>query len=81
MNNLTVFVDVNAIGQSGMTMYEHDTKLYADRFQSFGFNVVVIDGHSIGEIVEALKDAKSEEIKPTAVICRTEKGKGFGQNI
>ena len=64
-----------------MTMYKHDTKLYADRFQSFGFNVIVIDGHSIGEIVEALKDAKSEQNKPTAVICRTEKGKGFGQNI
>ena len=52
-------------------MYKDDVKLYADRFKSFGFNVITIDGHSIGEIIESLKDAKSEEIKPTAVICKT----------
>ena len=64
-------MDVNNIGQSGFTMYKDDVKLYADRFKSFGFNVITIDGHSIGEIIESLKDAKSEEIKPTAVICKT----------
>ena len=78
LNNLTVFVDVNAIGQSGMTMYEHDTAVYAERFKAFGFNTLVIDGHSIAELVNSLKAAKAETGKPTAVICRTEKGKGFG---
>lgn len=62
-------------------MYEHDVKLYAQRFKAFGFNIVSIDGHSIGQIVEALKNSKAQANKPTAVICRTEKGKGFGESI
>ena len=81
LNNLTVFVDVNAIGQSGGTMYGHDVAVYADRFKAFGFNTITIDGHSIGELVDSLKQAKAETGKPTAVICRTEKGKGFGEKI
>lgn len=81
LNNLTVFVDVNAIGQSGMTMYTHDMAVYNDRFKAFGFNTIVIDGHSIAELVDALKKAKAEGNKPTAVICKTEKGKGFGEKI
>ena len=51
LNNLTVFVDVNALGQSQATMYGHNLGVYHDRFQSFGFNTIVIDGHSIKEIV------------------------------
>lgn len=48
LNNLTVLVDVNAIGQSSNTMYSHDLKVYEDRFKAFGMNTVVVDGHSIG---------------------------------
>ena len=64
-----------------MTMYQHDIGVYTERFKSFGFNVVVIDGHSIAELVDALKKAKVETDRPTAVISKTEKGKGFGQNV
>lgn len=81
LNNLTVFVDVNAIGQSGPTMYGHDIALYEGRFKSFGFNTIVIDGHSIKEIIGALQKARTETEKPTAVICKTIKGKGYIEKI
>jgi transketolase len=47
LHNLTLFVDVNALGQSQNTMYSHDLSIYEGRFKSFGFNVISIDGHSI----------------------------------
>lgn len=77
LNNLIVFCDVNAIGQSGFTMYQHDLAVYDARFKSFGFNTILIDGHSIKEIVEALKQAQAETERPTAIICKTLKGKGY----
>lgn len=81
LNNLIVFCDVNAIGQSGFTMYKHDLAVYDARFKAFGFNTIVIDGHNIKEIVEALKSAQAETERPTAIICRTEKGKGYIEKI
>jgi transketolase len=47
LNNLTLFVDVNALGQSQQTMYGHDVTVYEERFKSFGFNICSIDGHNI----------------------------------
>ena len=47
LNNLTLFVDVNRLGQSQPTMLEHDMKVYESKFSGFGWNVLVIDGHSI----------------------------------
>ena len=59
LNNLIVFVDVNGIGQSQGTMYGHNTAVYDERFKAFGFNTMVIDGHSIAEIVDSLGKAKA----------------------
>ena len=76
LNNLVVFVDVNALGQSQETMYAHHTEVYEERFRAFGFNTIVVDGHSIKEIVEALENGYSQD-KPTALVCKTIKGKNF----
>jgi transketolase len=57
LNNLTLFVDVNALGQSQNTMYSHDLTVYEERFRSFGFSVISIDGHNIKEIIHALEVA------------------------
>jgi len=51
LNNLVVFADVNGLGQSQETMYGHQVGIYAERFSAFGFHTLVIDGHSIKEIV------------------------------
>lgn len=48
LNNLTLFADINRLGQSQATMLEHDMKTYQSKFSGFGWNTIVIDGHSIG---------------------------------
>lgn len=58
LNNLTLFVDVNRLGQSQPTMLEHDMKIYQSKFAGFGWAAHVIDGHSVGEIVNALGKAR-----------------------
>lgn len=81
LNNLTVFVDVNALGQSQETMYAHHTEVYEARFRAFGFNTIVVDGHSITDIVAGLANSHSQTEKPTALVCRTLKGKGFVEKV
>jgi transketolase len=74
LDKLVAIVDVNALGQSGDTPYRHDTRVFAQRFESFGWRVRVIDGHDPGAILEAFDAARTGG--PTAIIARTEKGKG-----
>jgi transketolase len=81
LNNLTVFVDVNALGQSQETMYAHHTEVYEQRFRAFGFHVIVVDGHSIQQLVAALEEGRQQTDKPTALICKTLKGKGFVEKV
>ena len=46
------------------------------KFESFGFNVVVIDGHNFEEIFDAFDKARACKDKPTAIIAKTHKGHG-----
>jgi transketolase len=74
LSNLVAIVDVNGLGQSGPAPYGHATQVLARRFQAFGWNTREIDGHDVGSILDALYDAHAGG--PTAIIARTEKGKG-----
>ena len=76
LDNICVIVDNNNLQIDGsvedvMNPYPLDKK-----FESFGFNVLVIDGHNFDEIIEALENAKQTKGKPTAIIAKTIKGKG-----
>ena len=57
----------------------------AAKWKAFGWNVVHCDGHQVAAFAKAIEQAKSEEQKPTIVICKTVKGKGIsfmeGKNI
>ncbi|MDQ3815543.1 MAG: transketolase [Armatimonadota bacterium] len=75
LNNLIAIVDVNRLGQRGETMLGWNTGVYADRARAFGWNAVEIDGHNIEEIERAFHEAESSD-KPTAIIARTQKGRG-----
>jgi len=77
LNNLIAIVDVNRLGQSQATMYQHDVKTYANRFEACGWKTLTIDGHDMDAIVKALDTACAESTKPTAIIAKTEKGKGI----
>ena len=76
LENLTAIADINALGQSDPTMYEHNMDVYRRKFESEGFDVQVIDGHDVTAVLAALDHAKSVEDRPQAIIARTEKGHG-----
>jgi transketolase len=76
LDNLVAIVDVNRLGQSGPTMYGHDTEVYTQRLRAFGFETVEVDGHSIADIRSALAKARKVTGRPFAIVARTLKGKG-----
>lgn len=83
LDNLCLIVDNNNLQIDGkvdevMSIYPLDEK-----FKSFGFEVIKIDGHDINQIINALNKAKTVKGKPTAIIAKTIKGKGvsFMENI
>jgi transketolase len=79
LSNFTAIFDVNRLGQRGPTEYEWQTDVYRDRVQAFGCRAIVIDGHDLEQIDEALQQAREATGKPTVVIARTIKGKGFSE--
>ena len=77
LDNLIALLDINRFAQSGETMFGHHMEQYAERFESFGFEVAVIDGHNYEEIDRALSDAVNNKTsRPYAIIAKTLKGKG-----
>ncbi len=74
--NVTPILDVNRLGQRGPTELGWDTDAYAARIEAFGWDALVIDGHDLAEIDEALSRARDAE-RPTAIVARTIKGKGI----
>lgn len=77
LDNLVAIFDVNRLGQSQEAPLGHDLHVYEARAKSFGWNVVVVDGHSIQDLLNAFANATECRGKPTAIIARTLKGKGF----
>ncbi len=76
LDNLVGLIDVNGLGQSQRTMYDHDTDVYQVRFAAFGWHTVTIDGHDMSAILAALDNAHSVKDRPTMIVARTLKGKG-----
>jgi transketolase len=76
LDNLTLLADVNALGQSEPTMYQHDMEVYRRKFESEGWAAEVIDGHDVAAVLAALDRAKATKGKPQAIIARTVKGHG-----
>ncbi len=76
LDNLTLLADVNALGQSEPTMYQHDMETYRRKFESEGWATEVIDGHDVRAVLSALDRAKSTSGRPQAILARTVKGHG-----
>jgi transketolase len=75
VTNLVAIADINSLGQSQRTMYSHDAEVYERKFQSEGWETVVIDGHDVAQVLAALDRAR-EAKAPFAIIARTIKGHG-----
>ena len=77
LDKLCAIVDVNGLGQSGPTMLRHDVEAYVRRFEAIGWATVAVDGHSVPELLDAFEKARATDGRPTAIIARTQKGKGI----
>lgn len=77
LNNLVGVLDVNRLGQRGPTMQGYDLETYEQRAKAFGWKTIVVpEGHNIGQLSEAYKQAAKSEDAPTMIIAKTVKGKG-----
>jgi transketolase len=77
IENLTAIADINALGQSERTMYQHHTEIYRAKFEAQGWQAEVIDGQDMAAVVAALDRARATKGRPQAVIARTLKGAGI----
>ena len=75
LDNLTVIVDCNGLQIDGTTAEVGGDEPLDTKFESFGFETAIIDGHNFDEIEAALAQAKASD-KPFAIIMKTVKGKG-----
>ena len=76
LDNLCVIVDNNNLQIDGQVKDVMNVYPIDEKFKSFGFETINIDGNNIEEIIEALQKAKITKGKPTAIIAKTIKGKG-----
>ena len=76
LDNLTVILDVNRLGQRGETMHGWDLDSYADKARAFGWHAIEVDGHDVEAIDRAYGEAAAQQHQPTLVVARTLKGKG-----
>jgi len=77
--NLTAILDINRLGQRGETEYGWTLDTYRRRVEAFGCFPIVIDGHDVTAIDRAYGTALSATGKPTVIIAKTIKGKGFSE--
>ena len=76
LDNICVIVDNNNLQIDGSIEEVMNSNPIDKKFESFGFNVISIDGHDYNSIFDALERAKNCKGKPTAIIAKTIKGKG-----
>ncbi|XP_036594947.1 transketolase isoform X2 [Trichosurus vulpecula] len=74
LDNLVAIFDVNRLAQSDPAPLQHHVDVYQKRCESFGWNVTVVDGHSVEELCKAFDQGKD---KPLAIIAKTYKGRGI----
>ena len=77
LDNLCAITDVNALGQSRTTQWGHDMEAYAGRWRAFGWHTLVVDGHDLAALLDALDEAARTTGRPSMILARTLKGKGI----
>lgn len=77
LDNVTVILDRNGLQIDGTTEQVVSLEPLAEKWKSFGWNTIEIDGHDMLQIMSALDKAKNVKGKPTIIIAKTVKGKGI----
>jgi transketolase len=76
LDNLCVVVDWNGLQIDGRNEDVMTVAPIGEKFTSFGFHVLSVDGHSLPAVAEAFDAARAHKGGPTAVVAKTVKGKG-----
>ncbi len=76
LDNLTVIIDHNRLQIDGKVEKVMNIEPLDKKLDAFGFNVLLINGHDIEAIQNAIDKAKACQGRPTAIIANTVKGKG-----
>jgi transketolase len=77
LHNLIAIVDRNRLGATDFTDNYLALEPLAERFGSFGWDAVEVDGHDLSVLIETLTTARDRaEGRPLVLIAKTVKGKG-----
>lgn len=76
LDNVIAFLDHNGLQIDGPTKEIMSPEPVAEKWASFGWHVQVINGHQMGEILQAIERARKIAEKPCMIIAETIKGKG-----
>lgn len=76
LTNLIAIVDRNRLQITGDTENAVGLEPLPEKWSAFGWQVIIIDGHNMRQILEALDKAYKAKTKPTVIIMKTVKGKG-----
>lgn len=76
LDNLCGIVDKNSLQIDGWVKDVMNIDPLADKYRAFNWHVLEIDGHDLGQILDAFAEARAVKGKPTMIIASTVKGKG-----
>jgi transketolase len=76
LDNLCAMVDMNGLQIDGEVARVMNVTPVADKFRSFGWHAIEIDGHDMAAILDALDKAEAVKDRPTVIVASTVKGKG-----
>ena len=74
--NLVTFIDRNQYMIDGNTEEVMKLEPFAEKWRAFGFDTLIINGHSFNELHTAIEHALAASEKPVAIVCNTVKGCG-----
>src|SRR5258708_11854675 len=76
LDNIVAIVDSNGIQLDGFVKDILDETPLPDKWRSFGWHVIEVDGHDIAGLQRAFAEAAATKGQPTVLIAHTIKGKG-----
>ena len=79
LDNLIAFVDFNGLQIDGPVAEVLSPLPIDKKFEAFGWNVIIADGHDLQDLYRAVAEAKTVQGKPSVIIARTVKGKGVSK--
>ncbi|WP_307399159.1 transketolase [Desulfofundulus luciae] len=83
LDNVTAFLDHNGLQIDGPVARVMSVEPVAEKWRAFGWDVQVIDGHNMEEILQSVEKARAVRGKPQMIVAETVKGKGvsFMENM